>query len=95
MNRLLVIALATLPLAVLSREALASFCHRPTPPRCTMYLMSNSPNWEFEDCRGRIERFRQEVQVFLDCQRDEQATVIRELNEEVRQFNACARDRFC
>jgi hypothetical protein len=78
------------------------YCSQPDPPSCHRYLMQSSQSWEFDDCRMRIIRFQAELRELFDCHerariRQEQIRrqLSSELEEAVRRFNDCARDRFC
>lgn len=71
------------------------FCPRPDPPSCARHLMSSSQGWEFDDCRARIVRFQREIQDYIECQRQDREQLLQDLDDVIRQFNACARDRFC
>lgn len=82
--------------ALLASPAIAQmFCPRPDPPSCARFLMSSSQAWEFDDCRARIVRFQREVQDYAECQRQDREQLRQDLDDVIRRFNACARDRFC
>jgi hypothetical protein len=78
------------------------FCAQPDPPSCHRYLMQSSQSWEFDDCRAKIIRFQSEIRELFNCHeqtriRQEQIRrqLADELEEAIRRFNNCARDRLC
>jgi len=91
MKRLLLISLIVL--FPFSTQALL-FCTRPEPPWC-LHSLGTANRFDFDSCRSEMETYRLNVQQYVACLRKEQSTVLDELDEAIRKFNACANSRYC
>jgi hypothetical protein len=71
-------------------------CYEPSEPTCVSDDFAFRSDWGFQSCRSQVERFRSEVEEYLDCQRRNQRSAIEALNATIERFNCRARGgTFC
>ncbi len=73
--------------------SLAQACFEPSPPSCLHWLSKDSETYEIEMCRTSVERFRQDMEDYVECVADEAAEEVRKV---VRRYNCYARrESYC
>lgn len=72
-----------------------SYCSEPAEPSCISMLGISRDKFTFQLCRDEVEHYRQEVQDYVECLRDDQEDAIAQLNEVIERFNTCARTDVC
>jgi hypothetical protein len=92
----LVAALLMLGIAASADAITLRRCFEPVEPFCQRDASTFRSDWRFQSCRAEVERFRAEVQEFLDCQRRNAREASDALDQVIEAFNCRARgDRFC
>jgi hypothetical protein len=80
-----------LALTVLIADTVHAFttCYEPNNPRCPI-LGEFSDDFEFEMCKGQMDRYRRDVEDYLECLDKTKEATIEEYNRAVKRFNCAA-----
>ena len=84
----------TIVLGLIPYTVHASHCTRPDQPSCLSWLGSADRSM-FDMCRAQMVYYQEEVRNFIDCSQRERKAAIDDLDEAIRKFNNCARDKYC
>jgi hypothetical protein len=68
-----------------------AFCSQPRAPYCESSFGSFDDRYEFERCRREMEHYRDDVDRYVSCLRNDREQAVREYNDAVESFNRRAR----
>ena len=74
----------------------AFYCSEPSAPSCASRYGSFDDEWDFERCKREMERYKSDVEEFIDCNnrgaRSENEEAISDYSSAVDSFNRRARN---
>jgi hypothetical protein len=82
------IASALLVIAITQSHA---FCSQPRAPYCASSFGRFDDRHEFERCKREMEHYRDDLDRYLSCLRNDREQAVREYNDAVESFNRRAR----
>jgi hypothetical protein len=68
-----------------------AFCSQPRAPYCASSFGKFDDRYEFERCKREMEHYRDDLDRYLSCLRNDREQAVRDYNDAVESFNRRAR----